>query len=73
MAERAHATDEVRPGGGERLLRLREVQQKLGISRGAVYDRMANGTLPRPLQVGPGTVRWRESEIDAWIESLPRA
>lgn len=56
---------------GERLLRLKEVEAKTGIGRSSVYKYMSEGRFPLPLQLGPGTVRWKQSEIDEWIDSLP--
>jgi prophage regulatory protein len=55
----------------ERLLRLREVKEKTGLGSSTIYRRMADGTFPVPRSLGPNTVRWLQSEIDAWIRSLP--
>jgi predicted DNA-binding transcriptional regulator AlpA len=33
---------------------------------------LAKNRFPQPVRLGPQIVRWRESEIDQWIESLPR-
>jgi prophage regulatory protein len=55
----------------ERLLRLRDVKQKTGLGTSTIYRRMADGTFPIPRKLGPNTVRWLQSEIDAWIRSLP--
>jgi prophage regulatory protein len=51
----------------ERLLRLREVKARTGLGTTTVYRRMAEGTFPRPVDIGGGRVAWRESQIDAWI------
>lgn len=55
---------------GEILLRLKDVTAKSGLSRSTIYRRIAAGTFPAPLALGPGTVRWRLSDVDAWIEGL---
>jgi prophage regulatory protein len=55
----------------ERLLRLRDVKQKSGLGTSTIYRRIADGTFPAPRSLGPNTVRWLQSEIDAWIKSLP--
>ena len=34
---------------------------------------MPDGEFPRPVKVGPAAVRWRESDITAWVESRPVA
>lgn len=61
----------------ESLLPRSEVERRVGLRRSAIYDRMAAGTFPLPIQE-PGThnVRWLASEIDAYVEaakSWPRA
>ena len=55
----------------ERLLRLRDVKQKTGLGTSTIYRRIADGSFPAPRSLGPNTVRWLQSEIDAWIKSLP--
>ena len=57
----------------DRLLRLNEVQARCGLSRSSLYRMMRDGSFPEPLKVGVRAVRWRESEIEAWLEALPRA
>ncbi|WP_316234554.1 AlpA family transcriptional regulator [Bradyrhizobium sp. SZCCHNR1020] len=54
----------------ERLLRLRDVKQKTGLGTSTIYRRIADGTFPVPRSLGPSTVRWLQSDIDAWIKSL---
>lgn len=58
---------------GERLLRLREVMRKTGMGSSTIYRKMDQGEFPRPVRISPTMVRWRESEIDAWIDSLAPA
>jgi len=55
----------------ERLLRLRDVKEKTGLGSSTIYRRLADGSFPVPRILGPNTVRWLQSEIDAWIKSLP--
>ena len=57
----------------DRLLGRREVEGIVSLGRSAIYAKMERGEFPRPRQVGPNSVRWRESDIVAWIESLPVA
>lgn len=56
-----------------RLLRLREVLARCGLSRSTLYRQMGEGAFPRPLRVGVRAVRWREAEIEDWLASRPRA
>ena len=57
----------------ERLLRAREVQGITGWSRATLWRRTRDGSFPKQVQTSPGCVRWRESEVDAWLAALPRA
>jgi prophage regulatory protein len=56
----------------ERLLRKKEIAQKLGLSTRTVDRKIADGLFPPGIKIGP-SVRWRESVIDQWIaEGCPR-
>ncbi len=57
----------------DRLLRRREVEKISGMSRSSIYRLMQEGDFPRPVRVGPAAVRWKASDIVAWIESRPLA
>ena len=57
----------------DRLLRIDEVRNRVGLGTSAIYRRMAAGTFPAARQLGPGCVRWRESEIREWMDNLPAA
>lgn len=56
----------------ERLLKRQEVEDIVGLGRSTIYRRMAAGDFPKPLDLGGNCVRWRASEIDAWISNLGR-
>lgn len=49
------------------ILRRREVEARTGLGRSTVYDAIKNGTFPAPVQLGPNSVGWVESEINAWL------
>ena len=57
----------------ERLIGRIEVQERIGLSKSALYRRLSLGEFPRPLEVGGGSVRWKSSEIVDWIETRPRS
>ena len=57
----------------DRLLRRAEVEQMVGLSRATIYAKMSAGSFPRPKRVGPRIVRWRASDIDAWMAAQPVA
>jgi prophage regulatory protein len=49
------------------ILRLPAVKALTGLSRSTIYNRIAEGTFPRPLPLGPRSVGWLSNELDAWI------
>ncbi len=57
----------------DRMLRREEVEQRTGMSRSTIYRLMREGDFPLPHRVGQRAVRWRESELEAWLASRPLA
>ena len=57
----------------DRLLRIKEVCQFTALGETKLREMVDAGKFPRAKQVGPRAVRWRVSDVDAWIESLPEA
>lgn len=57
----------------EVLLPIHEIERRTGLCRSYVYEKIRDGTFPRPVKVGKRAVRWRERDITAWIQSLPDA
>ncbi|MEQ1835137.1 MAG: AlpA family phage regulatory protein [Candidatus Nitrotoga sp.] len=37
-----------------------------GLSRATIYRLIQSGKFPRPLFIGTGSVRWRQSDVIAW-------
>lgn len=56
-----------------RLLRRPLVQEMTGLSRSSIYAKMADGSFPRPVQIGARAVAWKESDILNWMQQLPEA
>ena len=52
-----------------RFLRRPEVEMVTGLPRSTIYDRMSEGTFPKPVKLGPKAVGWLEDEIAAWVEA----
>ena len=52
-----------------RLLRCRDVEENTSLSRSAIYRLMKAGQFPRPVKIGSRAVRWRLSDIEAWMDS----
>lgn len=49
------------------ILRLPAVILKTGLSRSSIYLRVAEGSFPRSVSLGPRAVGWLEADIDAWV------
>lgn len=52
-----------------RLIRLPEVQHRVGLGRSTIYRWMSEGKFPKPVQLGGYAVAWGEEDIIAWVES----
>ena len=57
----------------DRLLTRKEVQELTGLPRSNIYRYMEQGTFPAPVHLSRRVVRWRESDLMAWIEDLPES
>jgi len=51
-----------------RLLKCREVAELLGVSTATVLRWNDRGQLPAGYRLATGVLRWREDELDAWLE-----
>jgi prophage regulatory protein len=54
------------------LLRRREVELQTALSRASIYRLILAGLFPRPVSLGTGSVRWRQSDITAWQSNLSK-
>ena len=50
-----------------KLLRLPQVKASTGLSKSTIYARIAEGTFPKQIPLGPRLVVWVESDIQKWI------
>ena len=50
-----------------KLLRLNSVKEITGLSKSTIYSRIAEGTFPKQIPIGPRLVVWVESDIQNWI------
>jgi prophage regulatory protein len=51
----------------QKLLRLPQVKASTGLSKSSIYARIAEGTFPKQIPLGPRLVVWVESDIQKWI------
>jgi prophage regulatory protein len=49
------------------ILRRKQVQSRIGLSRSTIYLRIAEGTFPKPVSLGARAVGWLESDVEAWV------
>lgn len=56
-----------------RILRCREVERLLRLSKGTIYRLIGKAAFPRPIKLGPRAVGWRSDEIDEWLAGRERA
>ncbi|MGV1683458.1 helix-turn-helix transcriptional regulator [Sphingopyxis sp. NJF-3] len=54
----------------ERFLRLPEVCRRVGLGKTMIYTMVNDGRFPKPYKLSPGTSRWSEREIVAWIADV---
>ena len=53
----------------DRLLKVKDVQEILQLSRSAVYAAIRAGLLPKPIKIGK-SARWKASVIAGMVEKL---
>ena len=51
----------------ERIVRLKTVLDRTGLSRSTVYRKIAEGTFPSQVKISVHGAGWYESAINSWI------
>jgi prophage regulatory protein len=51
----------------EKILRMRTVLQRTGLSRSTIYRKIGDGTFPRQIPISVHGRGWHESAINRWI------
>lgn len=59
--------------GGLQIVRERERQQMMGISRVTMWRLEQEGKAPKRVQIGENSVGWLRHEIEAWIKGKAAA
>ena len=53
---------------GERVLRMKQLREKLNLAQSTIYEMVNGGDFPPPFSLGAGAAKgWLESEVDAWL------
>lgn len=50
------------------ILRRPQVENEVGLKRSTIYQRMQEGTFPRPIRLGERAVGWRAIDIERFLE-----
>ncbi len=53
---------------GGRILRRKEVERRIGLSRSSIYESIALGLFPKPVRIGRRAVGWPEDVINKWLD-----
>lgn len=55
----------------ERIIRLKTVLARTGLSCSTIYRKIADGTFPAQLKISTNGAGWQESDINRWIADPP--
>jgi prophage regulatory protein len=50
-----------------RIMRLKEVIEKTGLSRSTIYNWISQGKFPKQIDLGARSVGWVDTEVDEWL------
>ena len=68
------AADTIRQAQSDKaLIRRRQVEQLVQLSRSTIYAAVKAGTFPPPVRIGARAVAWRLSCVESWLEARPLA
>ncbi|WP_213981051.1 AlpA family phage regulatory protein [Sphingomonas sp. dw_22] len=51
----------------DRIIRLKAVLARTGLSRSTLYRKIGDGTFPRQIPISIHGAGWHESAVDRWI------
>ena len=52
-----------------RILRLKSVLDRTGLSRSTLYRKIELGTFPLQVRISERCIGWRESDIERWLSN----
>lgn len=55
------------------ILRRKDVEAMIGLSRSTIYKLISQDMFPKPVQLGPRAVGWRLSDIEDWLHTRTSA
>lgn len=51
----------------DRIVRMKTVLDRTGLSRSTIYRKIGEGTFPAQLKISTNCTGWHESEINRWV------
>ena len=51
----------------DRIVRLKTVLARTGLSRSTIYRKIAEGTFPDQIKISTNGAGWKESDINRWV------
>jgi prophage regulatory protein len=62
---------QIQPDSSDRILRIKTVLARTGLTRSTLYRKMEAGTFPKNIRISTRCMGWRESAVAEWLASLP--
>ena len=53
----------------DRILRLKAVLDRTGLSRSTLYRKVQDGTFPKQIAISTRCAGWRESQVNDWLKN----
>ncbi len=53
----------------DRIVRMKTVLARTGLSRSTIYRKIAEGTFPPRIKISVNGAGWKESDINRWVEN----
>lgn len=53
-----------------KLLRIGDVANKTTLAKSTLWIKISKGQFPKPIKISPAISVWKESDVDAWIDSF---
>ena len=51
----------------DRIIRLKTVLARTGLSQSTIYRKIAEGTFPTQIKISTNGAGWKESDINRWV------
>ena len=53
----------------DRIVRMKTVLARTGLSKSTIYRKIAEGTFPPRIKISLNGAGWKESDINRWVEN----